>query len=208
MKSKVQVWSVIAITPFLFACGPRAVETMSGGEVMMSTSRGAVESRIASWPMKQRETATMIMNKYGEPDMTSDRALVWHNEGPFVKIELMRDEVAHDWPMPHTDFLTQTIRHRVPDDKVDDLFRYDGSVWVQRTRGYLSAQCDIEANNYLALNIAHDIITGKRSVSDARDFFAKTAMAYKNGDRSSPYMTGLIFPTEPNAGDRDMPHKM
>lgn len=168
----------------------------------------SIETRIASWPMKQRETATMMMNKYGQPDVVSDRALVWYNNGPFVKTELMRDEVMHNWPMPHTDFMTQTVKHRVPADKADDLLQFDGSVWAQRTRGELMAQCDIEPNNLLGLNVAHDIIMGKRSVADAKDFFAKTATAYKNGDRSSPYMNGLMFQTEANAADPDMPHRM
>ncbi|MGH7664009.1 MAG: hypothetical protein ACRENI_06915 [Gemmatimonadaceae bacterium] len=81
-------------------------------------------------------------------------------------------------------------------------------MWFHRTRGELSAQCDVEAMNFLALNIAHDIITGRRTVSDARTFYATTAMAFKQGDRSSPCVTGLIFPTEPNAADPDHPHQM
>lgn len=196
-----------AMMILLAACGPRTVETMSGGDVSRPAATSSVESRIASWPMKQRETATAMMGKYGQPDVVSDRVLIWHNNGPFVKTVLMRDEVWHNYPMPHTDFLTQTVRHRVPADKLDDLWMFDGSVWAHRTRGELMAQCDIEPNNVLALNVAHDIITGKRTWAEARDFFARTAMAYKNGDRSSPYMNGLMFPTEPNAADTDMAHK-
>lgn len=85
---------------------------------------------------------------------------------------------------------------------------YDGSVWYHRTRGELSAQCDKEEMNLLALNLAHDIITGKRTVADARAFYAKTAMAFKLGDKSSPYVQGLMFQPEPDAADRDKPQPM
>lgn len=134
--------------------------------------------------------------------------LVWYGTGPFLKTALARDEVPHNFPMPHVDYLTQTVRHRVPADKLDDLHEYDGSVWFHRTRGELSAQCDVEEMNLLALNLAHDVITGKRTAADARAFYARTAMAFKQGDKSSPYVRGLIFPQEANAGDPDHPHPM
>jgi hypothetical protein len=150
----------------------------------------------------------MLIAKYGNPDVVGDRMLVWFDTGPFTKTVLMRDAAPHDFPMPHVDYLTQTALYRVPADKVDDLFEYDGSVWVHRTRGELSAQCDVEAMNFLALNLAHDIASGRRSVTDARAFYARTAMEFKQGNRSSPYVTGLMFRSGANAADPDKPHMM
>lgn len=190
------------------ACTARTVETVSGGEVVPVAGRVSMDARLASWPEKQRETASMLMSKYGQPDISSDRMLVWHNRGPFVRTVLHRDAVPHHFPMPHQDYLTQTVMHKVPADKVKDLFEYDGSVWAHRTRGELSAQCDLEVFNLLALNLAHDIIMNRRTVADARAMYARTAMAYKNGDHSSPYTSGLMFSTEPGAADPDHAHKM
>lgn len=39
---------------------------------------------------------------------------------------------------------------------------------VERTRGELAARCDKEEMNYLALNLANDIATGKVDVDEAR----------------------------------------
>src|SRR5687767_1112830 len=135
----------------LASCMRGRVETTSSGDVVVAPRVDA--AMLAMWPMKNRKTANMLLAKYGQPDVVDDQMLVWHNRAPFVKIALMRDAVQHDWPMPHTDFLTQTVKHRVPADKVEHLWRFDGSVWAHRTRGELMAQCDIEANNYLALNV-------------------------------------------------------
>ncbi len=203
------IGAVMAVTLAGAACAGRTVETSSQGDVAANTTgtRG-VQALLASWPAKQRETATMMVSKYGEPSVVGDRMLVWFNTGPMVKTALMRDAVPHNFPMPHVDYLTQTVMHRVPADKLDDLNEYDGSVWVHRTRGELSAQCDVEAMNFLALNLAHDVITGTRTAPDARDFYAKTAMAFKQGDRSSPYVTGLTFKPEPGAADPDRQHGM
>jgi hypothetical protein len=190
-------------------CAPGTMRTESGGEMAMpGGTRPAASVVLAAWPMKQRETATMLIGKYGNPDVVGDRMLVWFDTGPFTKTVLRRDAAPHDFPMPHVDYLTQTVLYRVPADKVDDLFEYDGSVWAHRTRGELSAQCDVEGMNFLALNLAHDIASGRRSVADARAFYARTAMEFKQGNRSSPYVTGLMFRPGANAADPDKPHMM
>lgn len=195
------------------ACASRTTEMESTGAVATTTSASmpmmpSAQSVIAGWPAKQRETASMMMEKYGQPDVIGERVLIWHDKGPFVKIALLRDEQPHSFPMPHVDYLTQTVKYRVPWDLVDELTAYDGSVWFHRTRGELSAQCDVEAMNFLALNLAHDVVTGMRSVDDARAFYAKTAMEFKQGNRSSPYVTGLRFQPDRNAADADKPHTM
>lgn len=174
----------------------------------MTSATRSTSDMLAAWPQKQRETASEMMGKYGQPDVMSDHMIAWFNKGPFVKTVIMRQEVPHNFPMAHVDYLTQTVKHRVPADKVDELFEYDGSVYVHRTRGEITAQCDVEAMNFLALNLAHDVAMGRRTVADARAFYARTAMAFKNGDRSSPYVMGLTFQQESNAADPDRPAQM
>lgn len=52
--------------------------------------------------------------------------------------------------------------------------------------------CDKEDMNFLALNLAHEIITGKKNVEEAREFQAKTVKAYLKGDEH-PYTQKFIF---------------
>lgn len=177
--------------------------TMSDAAPSARTTGSDAAAVLAAWPEKQRETARELMGKYGQPAVVSNDVLVWYDSGPFVRTELHRREVQHNFPMPHVDYLTQTVRHAVPANKLGELHEYDGSVWHHRTRGELSAQCDVEAMNLLALNLSHDIIIGKRTVADAREFYGRTALAFKGGDRSSPYTSGLVFQQEPNAADPD-----
>jgi hypothetical protein len=192
------------------ACASRTTEMESGAVVTTQPTVAvrSAQSIIASWPMKPREAASTLIAKYGQPDVVGDRVLIWYDKGPFKKISLMRDEQPHSFPVQHTDFLTETVMYRVPSDKVDEVTAYDGSVWFHRTRGELSAQCDVEEMNYLALNLAHDVATGARTVEDARAFYAKTAMEFKQGTRSSPYVTGLRFQPDRGAPDPDRAHHM
>ncbi len=203
MRSHIRPPAVVAFAALSLAgCASGASRTTrmeSAGT--LETALRTTSAMVASWPAKQRETVAVLTARYGEPTVMGDRMLAWYGTGPFVMTAVVRDEVPHNFPMPHPDYLTQTVKHSVPADKLADLYEYDGSVYYHRTRGELSAQCDVEEMNVLALNLAHDVITGKRTPADARAFFAKTAMAFKQGDKSSPYTKGLTFQPEPNAAD-------
>lgn len=145
-----------------------------------------------NWPETSREVAQTMMDKYGEPDEQTPSRLIWNNTGPFNHTIVYRDEVQHDFPMPHKDVLEQIINYDVPVDMFDDLARYDGSVIAERTKGTLAARCDKEGANYLALNLANDIIEGKRNVDEAREYYANAIMKMMQGEKDD-YLTGLQF---------------
>ena len=156
------------------------------------TSASGVNAMISSWPATPQDVARTTMAKYGPPNEATPTMLVWHDNGPWKRTIVYRDEVQHDFPKPHTDLLQQFIDYQVPLGKYDDLARYDGSVVVERTNGELSARCDKEGMNFLAINLAHDVASGKRSVEDARRFYTETAMAAMKGDMR-PYTQRLQF---------------
>ncbi len=163
---------------------------------------------LSDWPAKPKEIAQTMIAKYGEPKEVTSTHLVWFNTGPWKRTVLHREEVPHEFPMRHTDMLEQFIDYRVPPSKFAELAEYDGSVVAQRTVGEISARCDKEEMNFLAINLAHEIATGKKSVKEAREFYAKTAMAFKKGEKSS-YTQGLQFTLSTGGtGDPDKPMKM
>jgi hypothetical protein len=100
--------------------------------------------------------------------------LLWHKNGPWKRTIVNKEEVDHDFPMPHKDVMEQFVNYKVPPEKFDELAKYDGSVIVERTKGELSARCDKEEANFLALNLANDIIQGKKSVDEAREFYGES----------------------------------
>lgn len=147
---------------------------------------------ISNWPETAQEAAKAMMEKYGEPDEQVQSMLIWKNTGPFIKTIVYKDEVQHNFPMPHKDVLEQIINYDVPADMFDELARYDGSVIAERTKGTLAARCDKEGANYLALNLAHDIVEGKRNVDESRQYYADAIMRMMKGEKDS-YLTGLKF---------------
>lgn len=171
---------------------------------VQSTGKTNAEQVISSWKEKPREVAQKMIQKYGPPHEVSAQRLIWHRNGPWKFTELVNEEIDHNFPKPHKDMLRQGIAFDVPVEKFDDLAAYDGSVIAERTKGELSARCDKEEMNFLAINLAHDIINGKTSVEEARKTYAQTAAQFMKGERP-PYTTGLRFtrPVSDEAGDPD-----
>jgi hypothetical protein len=162
----------------------------------------AIESIIKDWPRNPRESAKRLVDYYGEPDEYTPSQLVWFRTGDgWKRTVLSRTEVPHDFPAHHTDFLEQWIDYQVPVDMYSKLAEYDGSVIVERTKGELSARCGGTSMNFVAVNLAHDIVTGRRSVADARREYARLYQAYQNGEKPA-YAEGFQFPL-PGEDTRD-----
>jgi len=137
--------------------------------------------------------AVMTMKKsYGEPAEKTSTMMVWNNTGQWKKTVVYAKEFKHDFPMPHTDVMQQWIDYNVPAEKFDDLAMYDGSVVCNRTNGEISARCDKEGANFLAINLANDIIKGNKDVKTARDFYATSIKEFINGGKPA-YMQKLQF---------------
>lgn len=158
---------------------------------------------IGGWPETATKAAKETIQKYGPPNEATPTRLIWFNNGPWKRTIVYKDEVQHDFPMPHKDVLEQVINYEVPPEKFDELAKYDGSVIVERTKGEISARCDKEEANFLALNLANDVVQGKRSVDEARQFYGKMMQAMMSGEKPE-YTQGLQFKVpDKNVGDTD-----
>lgn len=160
------------------------------------------ENILKDWPEKSRQACQRVIEKYGAPDEVCNSRMIWHNNGPWKRTEVFRAPIRHNWPMEHDDMVENFLDYRVPPERCSDLARFDGSVMVERTKGEISARCEAEEANFLALNLAHDIITGRRGVMDARAEYARN-MASKQTKGLGPYMSGLQF--DPADGDTTDP---
>lgn len=147
---------------------------------------------LQGWPVEARNAAQRLIKKYGEPDESCYSTLSWGRHGAWRRIVAYRESSKHNFPVPHVDLIECFIEFYVPPWKVSDLVRFDGSIVVYRTLGEISVRCHDEESNFLALNLAHDIIAGKRSVDDARKYFAQEFLNYRSM-ASAPYMNGLKF---------------
>jgi hypothetical protein len=159
-----------------------------------------VHQHLAGWPKVSIAVASDLITKYGLPQESNDRELTWHDNGPWKRTVLHREEIQHNFPLPHKDVLAQTVNYRVPTDKVGDLLKYDGSLVIDRTRGELTVHCDNEQANTLTLNIANDIVTGNRNVEQALAYHAQVVRGVQIGEQET-YPYKLRFKTPQSAAD-------
>jgi hypothetical protein len=173
-------------------------------------SQGAVTQQdldrlSANWPQASKTALREMTQKYGMPMSATPIMAVWQNSGPWKYSIVYGSEVQHSFPAPHSDVLEQFIDYRVPADKVGPLAMFDGSLIVARTPGLLASWCDSEASNFIAINLANEIVTGKTTPEEARQRLAQEAQNAKQG-KTSTISQGFMFEVEKGrTGDPDRP---
>lgn len=152
-----------------------------------------LEEVIKHWSKEPRDSAERLVAYYGEPDEYSESQLIWYNtKDDWKRTVLSKEEVPHEFPSHHTDFLEQFIDYKVPIEMYSKLAQYDGSVMVERTRGEISARCGGTSMNFVAINLAHDIISGRKTVEEARNEYTRLYQAHKKGEKP-PYTEKFQF---------------
>jgi hypothetical protein len=160
------------------------------------------QKNLEGWPPKTIALAVELIKKYGDPNEATPTQVTWYRNGPWKRTVIYKEGAPHNFPRPHQDVLEQTVDYKVPVDKAADLLKYNGSLVVDRTRGELSAHCDSEQQNTIALNIANDIVKGERNVEQALAYHAQIIVGLRDREPET-YPQKLRFKSAPSgeAGD-------
>jgi len=180
--------------------GLAAILSIAGVRVFTQTNEGS-ETIIRNWPKEIQAQARALIERYGEPSASDANALVWFNNGPWRKTVMHREGFTQAVMGRDRDHLEQAIDYPVPEDKVADIRRFDKRIEVNRATDEMSSHADAESMNFLALNLADEIVKGERTAQGARVFYRKVQLLEKAG-KSSPYLEGLLF-TKKNVKEPD-----
>lgn len=199
-----QVGQLVCIGAAVVLVAGIAARAGSAQEQMRDAGIKKAEQAIASWKPAPKDAAEKMIKKYGQPAEVTSMRLVWHDNGPWKFTEVMNKEIEHNFPIPHKDAMHQAVSYRIDPDDAGDILKFDGSVILNRTAGMLGAICDKEPANLLAVNLAHEVASGKRSVDDARKQYAQSIALLMKGSMDK-YVSGLLFDPPANAGFADEP---
>jgi len=174
----------------LAACAPgaRAQFRQDMDLAEISLSGETPESIILLWPTYSYRLARLMIAKYGQPTRASDHSLVWTGNGQWARTVVYRDSQKAGGGSR----LEQSAAYRVPEARLGDLARFDEEIEVDRKEGWLTARSDDEAENFLALNLADEVLRGKRTPREAADF-RRSAARLRDSGKSSPYFDRLLF---------------
>ncbi|MBE0475710.1 MAG: hypothetical protein IBX62_01215 [Coriobacteriia bacterium] len=167
----------------------------------MHVTQMSVHDATMDWPKDHQQRAQQLVDKYGQPQEVSTTHLTWFDNGPWKRTTLYRNEFQHDFPKPHKDYLKQAVDYKVPPEKACDITAFDGSVMFDRTAGELAARCDAEAANFLGINLADQLVTGKIDVAEARRQYGENISKMMQG-QMTPLMEAFQF-SLPQAGTGD-----
>jgi hypothetical protein len=152
---------------------------------------------VTKWYAYSEVVALKLMDKYGPPDRLETNRLVWHNAGPWGRIAVW-DEEDYDYSgRVGRDNLEQTLISDVPRDKRQALAAFSSKITVSQDGKELSVRGTSEALDFLAINLAHEIVRGSRSPAQARLFYDRTCQLSQAG-KSSPYMQEVLFIHRPD----------
>jgi hypothetical protein len=162
-----------------------------------AASPPAARGAIAGWPERSKELAEALIQKYGLPDGVREAQLSWTRARPWAEVVVYRDALACGRP----NGFEQSVAYEVPVGKWRELDALDRGVDYDPVARELVAHTDRETTNFLALNLADEVIRGRRTAAQAREFYDRT-LALSSAGKSSSYMRRLLFrPDEPRAGD-------
>jgi hypothetical protein len=151
--------------------------------------RPSADQAIQSWPDTSRAVAQETLSEYGPPDEIAADRLVWNHRPPWQRVVVYRT-AASARPGAQEDVLEQTVAYDVPADKIAEIQRADLGVTAD-TSG-LTAVSPSERNNFLSLNLAHDIIIGSQTAEQARASYDRIYDTTVSG-KASPYTQSLMF---------------
>ena len=163
---------------------------------MKSRSNIAVQA----WPHESREAAMGVISQFGDADEVSATELTWLHAAQWKRVVATEWYENHNFPVPHVDCIEAVIDYAVPPEKMSELAHFDGSIRVDRTAGEVSVRCRSIASDTLKLNLVHDIVTGKRTAQEARDYSVKEVLDATRG-QPTPYREQLLVPPQVDTKD-------
>lgn len=155
---------------------------------------------VQEWPHESRSAAELVIRQYGEPDEVTHNELTWHRAAPWKRVVATAWFEHHNFPVPHVDCIECVIDYAVPAQKMTELAQFDGSIRVDRTAGEVSVRCRSIASDTLKLNLVHDIVTGRRTVEDARAYHMEEVLNATRGN-PTPYRKELLVPPQEDTKD-------
>jgi hypothetical protein len=135
------------------------------------------QKNLAGWPDALRRLGAQLMTKYGAPTEITPRQVTWINSGQWARTTLYKEGAVHNFAAPHRNVLEQAVLYKVPLDKLAPLAQFNRSLVVDLARGELVSSADSEEINFLAVNVADDVVKGQRTPEEARIYFAQLVRA-------------------------------
>lgn len=192
MKNRVASWLMVFAAAWGIVLVFSSLEYRPAGRFRLLTAPAAAKAelrrRVSDWPETPRLAALRALERYGAPDSVSDRVAAWKDRGPWRSIDVYRDLA------PRGGVVEQTVAFTAVPGVWQDLSALKMNVLYDPRHGLLSSSAASEEENILALNVAAEVLEGRRPIGQAAEFYERTLQLARAG-KESPYTRRLLFKT-------------
>jgi len=173
----------------------RAVKNASSNQTAeeLKARKTIAQRTVAGWQEKSRLAAAALIDKYGAPDELRSTSVVWHDRDPWKKI------VVRDAAPPYAGSRTtelgvveETVVYALRPDQAKLLEAFGSTLSYDDKTGELTARSDSEPVNFLRVNLADEVVSGRLTVEQARDAYARMMALEESGKRTG-YLSELRF---------------
>jgi hypothetical protein len=143
------------------------------------------------WHEPSVAAARQLMNLYGVPDDVTPNKLVWRAKGPWRRIVVWNRPMVYRSPRDF-DLVVQTVKYPVTREQAADLVAFSNALVVDVGNDEISSRGTREEVNFLNLNLADDVLRGRKTVGEAQVAYRRILDLTAAG-KSSPYTSELRF---------------
>ncbi len=193
MNDRVLRATIALLLPAVFVPWPARAQREDREDLAeIALSDETPESIILLWPAYSYRLARRMIARYGLPvDSVEDR-VVWRDNGPWKRTVIYRNPPSDGLFRKGRGRLEQSVAYKFPKGRAPALAAFDRTIEADEEAGLLTVRTDEESSNILALNLADEVLQGRRTPKDAAEFRARAARLRDSG-KSSPYLEGLLF---------------
>lgn len=175
--------------------------TMVGGCAAFGRSGPKMHDYEASvWPSRASDwtrsdwanlSINAMVERYGPPKWVEPDRVVWENAGVWRRITVW-DRVEEQRKQTAPDNIEQAFTYPVPADMRRTVESFGPLIEVSEDASSLSVRSADEKFNFLAVNLADEIIRGVKTPEEAKAAYIRTVRLTHAG-KTSPYTQSLQF---------------
>ncbi|MDD5303110.1 MAG: hypothetical protein PHS14_08360 [Elusimicrobia bacterium] len=162
--------------------------TLAGGAYFgyrhRAVSLQRAQAHIQTFLEGPRTMASLMIDRYGPPNALAPDVVTWYERGSWKRVT-----VHGDAPLS---YLEQAVGYHVPLEAVTPLREFGHGLRFDPVNEEMSATSNSESLNILALNLANELCSAKRTPKEASDLYVRTARLAAAG-KSSSYTEKLLF---------------
>jgi len=139
--------------------------------------------------MNPAEALPELIKKFGKPtifDSKTNGHAIWEksvlNKTPYEKIMIRDQQIPHDKPTKHTDFLYSWYRLDIPNDKIKALYHIFDNISYDSSKNIMIARSDNMRSNLVTHWIAKKYADGKLTIDEVNGLIGPMMIELSEND--------------------------